>query len=109
MGLINTLARRAGLRLIRVGGLQLVAFPDVPDFLDACMAAELLVLGVEGFGYEDGEVWPDMSAIADFSELTSSHQSVVEARMFADSVGRPGMLFDFTVSKEGGLMVSTMY
>lgn len=100
MGLTDTLARRAGLRLRKVGGLQLIAFPDVQDFLDACMAAEVLVLGVEGFSFEDGEVRPDMSAIADFSELTSSNQSVVEARIFADSVGRPGLLFDFTVSKE---------
>ncbi len=98
MGLTANLARRAGLRLKKVGGLQLVAFPDVQDFLDACMAAEVLVLGIEGFSSEDGEVRPDMSAIADFSELTSSSHSVVEARMFVDSVGRPGMLFDFILS-----------
>ncbi|MCP4674702.1 MAG: hypothetical protein GY854_04140 [Deltaproteobacteria bacterium] len=99
MGLIDTLARHSGLQLRKVGSLQLVAFPDVQYFLDACMAAGILVIGIEGFSTEDGEVRPDMSAIADFSELTRSSQSIVEARMFVDSVGRPEMLFDFTLSK----------
>ena len=100
MGLTLTLGRRAGIGIREVGGLQLVAFADARAFLDACVAAGMLVLGIEGFYFDNRQVRPDMGAIADFSQMTNSKESVLEARSFIDAVGRPEMLFDFTLSEE---------
>lgn len=95
-----TLGRQAGIGIREVVGLQLVAFADVRAFLDACAAAGVLVLGIEGFYFDSGQVRPDMGAIADFSQMTDSKESVLEARSFIEAVGRPEMLFDFTLSEE---------
>jgi len=94
------LGRRAVIGIREVGGLQLVAFADARAFLDACVAAGVLVLGIEGFYFENGQVRPDMGAIADFSQMTSSEESVLEARTFIEVVGRSEMLFDFMLSEE---------
>lgn len=100
MGLTLALGRQAGIGIREVGGLELVAFADARSFLDACVAAGVLVLGIEGFYLDSGQVRPDIDAIADFSQMTDSEGSVVEARSFIEAVGRPEMLFDFTLSEE---------
>lgn len=100
MGLTITLGRQAGIDIREVGGLQLVAFADARAFLDACVTAGVLVLGIEGFYFDNAQVRPDMDAIADFSQMTSSEESVLEARSFIEAVGRPEMLFNFTLSEE---------
>lgn len=95
-----TLGRQAGIDIREVGGLQLVALADAWAFLDACVAAGVLVLGIEGFYFDNDQVRPDMGAIADFSQMANSEESVLEARSFLGAVGRPEMLFDFTLSEE---------
>jgi hypothetical protein len=93
------LGRKAGIEIREVGGLQLVALADARAFLEACEAAGVLVLGVEGFRLDSGQVHPDLGAIADFSQLTDSRESVLEARSFVEAVGQPEMLFDFALSE----------
>ena len=99
MGLTLALGRQAGIDVREVGGLQLVALADVRTFLDTCVAAGVLVIGIEGFRLESGQVRPDMGAIADFSQVTDSEESVLEARSFIETVGQPGMLFDFALRR----------
>ena len=100
MGLTLALARRAGIGIREVGGLELVAFADTRFFLDACVAAGVLVLGIDGFYFDNGHVSPDMGAIADFSQMTNSEASVLEARSFIEVAGQPEMLFEFTLSEK---------
>lgn len=95
VGLTLALGRQAGIDIREVGGLQLVAFADAWTFLDACVDAGVLVLGIEGFRLDSGQVRPDMGAIADFSQMTNSRESILEARSFIETVGQPEMLFDF--------------
>lgn len=99
MGLTLTLAIPAGIDIRESGGLELVPFAEASSFLDACAAAGMLVLGIEGFNFDGGEVRPDMNAIADFSQLTDSEGSVLEARSFIEAVGRQEMLFDFALAE----------
>lgn len=100
MELTLVLGRRAGIAIREVGGLQLVAFADTEAFLAACESAGVLVLGVEGFYLEDGQARPDMDAIVDLSQIRNYKESVLEARAFIETVGRPKMLFDFALSEE---------
>jgi len=100
VGLTLALGRQAGIGIREVGGLELVAFADTRPFLDACSVASVIVLGIEGFEFYNDQVRPDLGAIADFSQITNSERSVSEARSFIDAVGRPEMLFDFTLSGE---------
>jgi len=100
MGLAAALARQAGVDLRKVGALRLIAFADAQPFLDACLVDAVRVIGVEGFFLKGDRAEPDMRAIADFSGLTDSAESISEARTFINAAGRPGMLFDFTLSKE---------
>ena len=62
VGLTLALGRQAGIDIREVGGLQLVAFADAWTFLDACVDAGVLVLGIEGFRLDSGQVRPDMGA-----------------------------------------------
>ncbi len=100
MGLTLILGRNAGIKIQEIGGLALIAFADTQVFLDACVAAGVLILGVEGFYLNNAQVRPEMGAIADFSQIKDSKDSVLEARSFIEAAGRPDMFFDFTLSKE---------
>lgn len=101
MGLTVNLAQQAQIDVRDVGALHLIALADTEAFLDTCEAAGVLVLGVEGFYLDTAQARPEMDAIADFSRLTGYEESIFEARCFIKAVGRPGMLFDFALSKEG--------
>ncbi len=98
MGLTLALGRMAGIAIREVGGLQLVTFADTEAFLAACVAADVLVLGVEGFYLESEHARPDMDAIADFSQISDCKESVLETQRFIEAVGQPTMLFDFALS-----------
>lgn len=100
MGLTLAMGRQARIGILEVSGLQLVALADAQTFLDACVAAGVVVLGIEGFRVDRGRVRADMDAMADFSQVTNSEESVVEARSFIEAVGQPDMLFDFALSEE---------
>ena len=62
-------------------------------------ALPTLVLGIEGFYVDGDKIYPAMEAIADFSQLTNSEETILEARAFLTAVGHPGLLLDVTVSK----------
>ncbi len=100
MGPIRTAAARADVSLRRVGGLDLVAFEDVPRLLASIRDLGWRVLGIEGFRLHGGRIVPCMDAIADWSALSGSEASdrSVEASLrYLGSVGEPGMLFDLTL------------
>jgi hypothetical protein len=92
----SEIARQASVRPHVVGRAELIARDDVPRFLDACERAKGVVVGIEGFRIMGDRIEPDMSSIADFSELTDSARSIVEARRFVES-SNPDLAFDFTI------------
>ncbi|MCL4472455.1 MAG: hypothetical protein M1539_04395 [Actinobacteria bacterium] len=96
--LTEDLARHAQINVVNIGGLHLVATTDIATFLDTCQTENVLVIGIEGFRLEGERVLPDINAIADFSHLSNSIESIVEARRFFDAVDKPGMVYDFTLS-----------
>jgi hypothetical protein len=98
--MIRDLAERATIRLHHAGGLQLIAAADAPAFLEACLTAHCQILGIEGFEILDGEVRPEMEAIADFSEIDDPDQTVAEARRFLDAVEDQELAFEFTIVGE---------
>lgn len=101
MGLTLAMGRQAGIDIREVGGLQLVALADVRAFLEACLAAGVLILGIEGFRLDNGgQIRPDMGAIADFSQAKDSEESVREALSFVETVDQSGMLFDFALRRK---------
>jgi len=58
-----------------------------------------LVLGIDGFYVDNGELEPIANAIADFSDLKDPEQSVLEAKEFIEAVGAQDVLFDFTLEE----------
>ena len=80
-------ARAAGVPVRLEHGLALISADDAAAFLDACEAAGVTVLGIDGYG-PDGR--PDLQVIAECP-------SVADARQFVASVRRPGLLLDFTL------------
>lgn len=100
MRLTQELARRAGIPALRVAGFDFVAYADTEAFLDTCLASGVVILGVEGHYIENGRVYDDIALIADFSTITDCEESVLESRDFIRSVGRPGLVFDFTFDGE---------
>lgn len=100
MGLTQVVADRAKIPVHRAGSLELVAFEDTPRLLEAIRRLGWRVLGIEGFRIENGCTVPVMSAIADWSDLIESEvadRSIQESSRFIESVGGPGMLFDFVL------------
>lgn len=56
---------------------------------------------VEGFAIADGQVQPDLGAIADFSDLGEPAQSVAEAKRFIEATRDRRLAFDFTLADDG--------
>jgi hypothetical protein len=102
VGLADEIARTRGLPVKVVGGLSLIAADDAEVFLVECQRQRVRVLGVEGVRLQRGATVPDMSTIADFSELGSepAARSVRQARRFVRELRSPGLLFDFTLERE---------
>jgi hypothetical protein len=97
MGQVRELADRVCLRYRSAGGLTLFETAEAYRFLDACLAEGKIVLGIEGFYIDGKQVVPEMGAIADFSDVSSSGESIMEGRAFLGKVGALGLLFEFTL------------
>lgn len=65
--------------------------------LDECATAGVRVLGLEGFRLADGETRPDMSAIADLSDVEDPAASVEEARAVVSEIEGPDLMLEFTL------------
>lgn len=55
------------------------------------------MLGIEGFKLLDRGVQPDMSAIADPSELDDPAESVAEAKIFLEALSDTDLAFDLVL------------
>jgi hypothetical protein len=103
VGLTADLAATVGIPVRQVGSLELIAAGDSGPFLDACSAAGIRVLGIEGFRLSEGVTRPDMSAIADLSRIEKSSESVEAARSFVQEVATSDLMLEFTLAGEGGV------
>jgi hypothetical protein len=99
MGLTQTLAARAGIRVYVHGGVELVSAPDVRSFLSECDSAAIKVLGVEAFSVEEHGIRPDMDAILDLSNVKDAAASRDETRAFLDAVWSRDAYYDFTLAR----------
>lgn len=102
MGLTAELATAVGIPVRRTGSLELIPSFDAAAFLDECSKAGVRVLGFEGFRMTDGETRPDMSAIADLSDVEDPTASVEEARIIVDEIAASDLLLEFTLSRGTG-------
>jgi hypothetical protein len=97
--LIEQLAERAGVRLDRRPGVDLIAVDDAGAFLDACAARGVRILGIEGFYLRGDEIHVDLSRIADYSAITDPSESIAESRRFIEAVRVPDLVLDFTLDE----------
>lgn len=58
--LVHEIAQRAGIRFHLIGGATLIPCDDAAPFPGACAAAEVRVIGAEGFDLIEGSRRPDM-------------------------------------------------
>ena len=98
MGLTSEIASYLGMEVRRAGSLELIASSDAEALLDECARRGVRVLGFEGFRLADGETRPDMSAIADLSDVTEPAESVEEARAIVGALAEPELMLEFTLS-----------
>jgi hypothetical protein len=102
VGSVEALARRAGVRVRTVAGLELVNSLDAPALLEAFRNAGLRVLGAEGFRLDGPDaVRPAMDTILDLSSVEDPERSVIEAEHFIRSVSTPDLFFEFVVRDAG--------
>lgn len=94
------LAREAGVSTRYVGNQILIPGTDALSFVDALATAGALILGIEGFDFEDSALCPDRGLIADFSGVTDPGESASEARQFFREVERPDAFFEFFIADE---------
>lgn len=97
MGLTEKIAHQHGIRMMKYGSLNLIAAEDANKILDAFRSERIQVLGIEGFYLRNKSAIPDMDAIADFSELYSVSESIIEAKHFVNNLHQSGILFEFTL------------
>jgi hypothetical protein len=101
MELTPTIATRAGLSVIHRANMELIRSQDADRFVEACLDARTVILGIEGF-YLDGEaITPRMDAIADFSGIERADDavmmSVASARAFLQAVSDERTVFEFVL------------
>lgn len=101
MGLSEKIAERVGVNIAKYGSLRVLTCHDAAVFLDGCEAAGVRVLGIEGFLIREDSVVPDMNVIADFSDISSASESILEARRFIKDVLRHGLMLEFSLSQTG--------
>ena len=78
--------------------MNLIKNSDTPAILDVIEKTELVVLGIEGFTLEEGNaVRPDMNAIADFSSVSNSIESIDASWNYFREVNRPELLYEFVL------------
>jgi hypothetical protein len=79
-----------------VGDIDLVQLRDCTRVVQACMAENLFILGIEGFRIDGTNIVPDTDWIADFSKIISN-KGDIKFSMVADSANA---FFDLAKSGE---------
>jgi hypothetical protein len=96
--IIEELAHKANIDVRRIGSMDLIKNSDIPAILDVIEKAELVVLGIEGFTLEEGDsVRPDMNAVADFSSVPNSIESIDASWNYFKEVNRPELMYEFVL------------
>jgi hypothetical protein len=94
MGLVDRISKLAGISVVQRGSVTLVESEAAEFIIYFCERENIPILGVDGFRMSDRNLIPDMSAIADFSSV-SSVDSIHLARRFANANMRPGLWYEF--------------
>jgi hypothetical protein len=76
-----------------------VACADGRHFLVACREAGVRVVAAEGFELLGDQRQPDMGAILDLRAGGEGYVSIDEAQRFITSVCRPGLYFEFDLTR----------
>ncbi len=105
--IIDKLAEGAGIRVIRMGGLELVRFEDAESLVLEAKRQGYGILGVDGFNLVENDIYPDLDAIADFSKNMNDQsfaaRSWAWALEFIQETGAPGKYFEFVFMEERGV------
>ncbi len=96
MGLTAEIAKSVGVNVRINGSEELISAKDMETFLDETEDRKQRILGIEGFMCDGENRVPDMSAIADLSNLNTSSASIAEARRFLRSLGGGERFFEIT-------------
>lgn len=91
----------------RSSGASLFDFSDSERLLDLCEHVGIGVLGIEGFELADGNLYPDMNYIGDFSALLDRDdfqvQSIKSARQFLELTEKSShLLFEYLLTRPDG-------
>jgi hypothetical protein len=97
--LAHEVAEASGVRCHLATRASLIACEDAPRFLEGCRAANIRVVGAEGFDLIGTSIQPDIEAILDLGDLIDPSGSVDEAIRFVDAVYRPGLMLEFELER----------
>jgi hypothetical protein len=95
---LHEVAEASGVRCHLATRATLIACEE-PRFLEGCRAANIRVVGAEGFDLIDTSIRPDMEAILDLGDLIDPSGSVEDAIRFVDAVYRPGLMLEFQLER----------
>ncbi len=97
--LIEEMAFKAGVEVRTRGNKRLIKSADIPALLDAADEAEVVLIRIEGFTIEGSATRPDMNAIADFSTVKTSLESIRASKIFFKEVNRPELWFEIVLKR----------
>jgi hypothetical protein len=101
---VDMLLSNSGLKpTARSRGVPLFDVPASERLLELCERLRIGILGIEGFALSDGDLYPDMDYIGDFSVLLDRYdfeaESVKSARRFLElAAGVPHLLFEYVLA-----------
>lgn len=104
MGLVAKIARDAGISVRHTASMELISAKDLAAFLEAARTRQAYIVGLEGFRSAEGQIIPDMDAIADFTALADApdgaERTIAEALRFLSEVKSPDLFYDVIVREQ---------
>ena len=85
--MILELAAKNNIPVLQLAGLNLIPQKYAISIARLVGGSSIKILGIERFFLQAGEAEPDMGGIADFSDVTTIEQSVVETINFLQDLG----------------------
>jgi hypothetical protein len=102
VGLTAELADAVGIPVRRSGSLELIRAAEAGRLLDECAKERIRILGLEGFRLAGDETRPDMSVIADLSDVEDPAASVEEARAVVAETEKADLMLEFSLTRSAG-------
>jgi len=100
MGLSDEIAEKSSALVVRRGGHLLIKNESSFEFIGACEAAGVRILGIDVFQLAGESLVPDMSLIADFSDAKTSADSLRDARNFVSKIESQDLFLDISLSHQ---------